>query len=132
MTKLIFDTNVIISSAMLSDSLPAKSLNKGINEGIILYSDATIEELFKVLERPKLRPFIKQEFITEFYHQITMNWQYVPILQRVNSCRDPNDDKFIELALNSDANFLITGDKDLLVMNPYRNTSIITPKEYLS
>jgi putative PIN family toxin of toxin-antitoxin system len=56
----------------------------------------------------------------------------VPIIQVVRECRDPKDDKFLELALNGRADLIITGDADLLVLNPWRGIEIVTPREYLT
>ncbi len=46
-------------------------------------------------------------------------------------CRDPKDDKLLELAVSGNADFLVTSDKDLLVLNPFRGVEIITPREFL-
>jgi predicted nucleic acid-binding protein len=50
----------------------------------------------------------------------------------VRVCRDPNDDKFLEVAVNGRADTLITGDTDLLVLDPFERIPIITPAGYLS
>ncbi|MFN8995035.1 MAG: putative toxin-antitoxin system toxin component, PIN family [Pseudomonadota bacterium] len=50
----------------------------------------------------------------------------------VTLSRDPKDDRFLEVALNGDADLLITGDQDLLVLHPFQSTTIITPAEFLS
>jgi uncharacterized protein len=57
--------------------------------------------------------------------------ELVPITQRVELCRDPRDDKFLELALAGWADFLLTGDADLLTLHPFRGTAILTPAAYL-
>jgi predicted nucleic acid-binding protein len=50
----------------------------------------------------------------------------VTIVERVAACRDPTDDEFLELAVNGRADLVVTGDLDLLVLNPFRGTPIIT------
>ena len=50
---------------------------------------------------------------------------------RSNVCRDPKDDRILELALNGDAGVIVTGDMDLLVLNPFRGVRIVTPTEFL-
>ena len=50
----------------------------------------------------------------------------------ITECRDPKDNKFLELAVAGKADCIVTGDKDLLVLHPFRNIRIITPKEFLS
>jgi putative PIN family toxin of toxin-antitoxin system len=54
----------------------------------------------------------------------------VAIIQQVCECRDPNDDKFLEVALNGRADVIITGDADLLALNPWREIRIVNPAEY--
>jgi uncharacterized protein len=49
----------------------------------------------------------------------------------VQECRDPKDDKILELALNGQARYIISGDKDLLVLNPFRDVKIVTAEEFL-
>lgn len=50
----------------------------------------------------------------------------------VNVCRDPKDDKFLELALSGDASFIITGDKDLLILNPFQNIKILSSSGFIN
>lgn len=130
--RLVFDTNVIVSAVMLPDSVPAQAIAKGELGGVILYSEDTLRELLHVLERPKLQPYVENGFIEEFYARIRMSWHSVPIVQRVQDCRDPKDDKFLELVLNGNANVLVTGDRDLLFLHPYKGISIFTPSDFLS
>jgi uncharacterized protein len=130
--KLVFDTNILVSAAMLPDSVPAQALNAAEEKGLVLYSDETLAELVTVLERPKLRPYLDPEMIAEFFVRVRITWQCVPIVQRVLLCRDPKDDKFLELALNGQADFLITGDQDLLVLHPYQDKPVLTPALFLT
>jgi uncharacterized protein len=57
--------------------------------------------------------------------------EMIEINDTIAACRDPKDDKLLELAVGGNADFLITGDKDLLVLNPFRAVKIITPREFL-
>lgn len=57
--------------------------------------------------------------------------EMVEIRETIVVCRDPKDDKLLELAVSGNADFLVTGDKDLLVLNPFRGVEIITPREFL-
>jgi putative PIN family toxin of toxin-antitoxin system len=55
----------------------------------------------------------------------------IEITESVIACRDPKDDKFLEVAVCGDASLIITGDKDLLDLHPYRGISIVTPRQFL-
>ena len=67
-----------------------------------------------------------------FLAQLASVAEFVPIVQLVRQCRDPKDDKFLEVALNGRADLIITGDADLLAMNPWRGIVIVSPAEYLN
>jgi len=57
--------------------------------------------------------------------------EYVPIVNRPMGCRDPEDDKFLETAVNGNADCLITGDKDLLIMHPFQGIPVLLPAQGL-
>jgi len=129
--SIVLDTNVIISSLLLSQSVPARILAQAEQHETILFSDAVLSEISIVLSRPKFRPYLDEDVITEFLARIDQNWQRVKILHLITVCRDPKDDKFLELAVNGGASHIITGDKDLLVLNPFRSIHILTPTQYI-
>jgi len=56
----------------------------------------------------------------------------VPIVYKVHDCRDPKDNKFLEVAVNGEADVMVTGDEDLLVLNPYRGIRIVSPSAYVA
>ncbi|MFZ4728017.1 MAG: putative toxin-antitoxin system toxin component, PIN family [Pseudanabaena sp.] len=128
--RLVLDTNVLISAILSPNSISAKILNWGEDNGVILYSAATLNEVLSVLGRSKFSKYIDHDDIDGLSIRIKTVWLYVEILNQVQLCRDPKDDKFIDLALNGDASHLITGDNDLLVLNPIENTSIINPRTF--
>ena len=128
--RLVLDTNVLVSAILMPDSIPAKALNWGEDNGVILYSDATLAELLSVLGRSKFAKYIDADNIEGLSRRIQTTWVSVPILKQVKLCRDAKDDKFIELALNGKATHLITGDKDLLVLHPIQNIPIINPRTF--
>jgi putative PIN family toxin of toxin-antitoxin system len=57
--------------------------------------------------------------------------ELVPIVERIHACRDPDDDKFLELAVNGRADVIVSGDHDLLVLNPFRGIPIIDPGAFI-
>jgi uncharacterized protein len=57
--------------------------------------------------------------------------EMIEISETITVCRDPKDDKLLEFAVSGAADFLVTGDKDLLILNPFRGVEIITPREFL-
>lgn len=130
--RLIFDTNILISRMLLPDSLPAQAVRKGLQEGQVLVSDHTMMELAEVLSRRKFDNYVSIEDRQEFFQVLGRIVEKVPIIKVVRECRDPKDDKFLELAVNGKADVLLTGDQDLLSFQRFHNTKIITVEEYLS
>ena len=64
-------------------------------------------------------------------HKITEIGERIQIIETIKACRDPKDDMFLELAVNGNANYIITGDDDLLSLNPFREIKILTPNDFL-
>jgi putative PIN family toxin of toxin-antitoxin system len=128
--RLVIDTNVLVSAILSPVSISAKVLNWGEDNGVILYSTTTLTEVLSVLGRSKFSKYIDHDDIDGLSIRIKTAWLFVEILNQVQLCRDPKDDKFIDLALNGEASHLISGDKDLLVLNPIKNTSVISPRTF--
>lgn len=128
--RLVLDTNVLVSAILSPNSISAKVLNWGEDNGTILYSTDTLTEILSVLRRSKFTKYIDPEDIDGLSIRIKTAWIFIEILNQVKLCRDAKDDKFIDLALNGNASHLITGDNDLLVLHPIQNISIINPRTF--
>jgi len=129
--KFVIDTNTLVSSILIASSVPDRAVKLIRHSGIILISVATIEELQKVMNRPKFDKYVDREIRSEFIAQLTQQSELVEINEPVIACRDSKDDKFLELAVNGKADYLISGDRDLLVLHPFRGIPIITPAVFL-
>jgi putative PIN family toxin of toxin-antitoxin system len=130
--RCVIDTNVLISAAAFPLSIPRQALRRVLRQGILLFSEATADELKAVLSRPKFDRYVSRKERALFLAQIQAVAEVVPIIQRVRECRDPKDDKLLEVALNGRADVIITGDVDLLVLHPWRGVTILTPADYLA
>lgn len=129
--RIVADTNLVISRLLLPESLPAKAVRKAVAEGQLLISDATLEELADVLSRPKFDSYVSLEDRQQFIRVLNRIAERVTITAPVKACRDPRDDKFLEVALHGDADLIVTGDRDLLVLHPFRGLDILSPRQYL-
>lgn len=129
--RIVADTSLLVSRLLLPESVPAKAVRKAVDEGHLLVSDATLEELADVLSRPKFDAYVSLEDRQEFIRLLTRVAERVVVTYPVKACRDPKDDKFLEVALNGEADAIVTGDKDLLALHPFRDVDIITPREYI-
>lgn len=129
--RIVADTNSLVSRLLLPESVPAKAVRRAVDEGQLLVSDATFEELADVLSRAKFDRYISVEDRQQFIRFLNRIAERVVVVSPVKACRDPKDDKFLEVALNGNADVLMTGDRDLLELHPFRGIEIITPRKYL-
>lgn len=130
--RLVFDTNVIVSADLFDGSVPARALWLALDLGALLMSEALIEELRTVLSKPRFDRYATRAEREEFLRDLAREADTVEITETVQACRDPNDDKILELAVNGRADCIVTGDDDLLVMDPFRGIAIIRPAEFLA
>ena len=132
MINYVFDTNSIVSAHLLNISIVKDAYLKALRQGILLYSKETLDELTDVLSRPKFDKYVSIEERAKAISLFEKKGFQIEVFIKVNACRDPKDNKFLELAISGNAPFIITGDKDLLVLNPFRNITIITPAEFVA
>src|SRR5437870_10058402 len=125
--RVVVDTNVLISRLLLARSVSALAVRKAVDEGQLLASEATLDELAEVLSRRSFATYVSVKDRQQFFRLLGRVVEMVPITFRLQVCRDPKDDKFLELAVNGTADVIVTGDKDLLVLNPFRGIAIVAP-----
>lgn len=130
--RLVFDTNTLISGLLLPGSQPAHAVKKGLHEGKIIVSSDTLNELAEVLSRDKFNRYISLESRKEYFRYFARVIEKIEVIRKVKTCRDPKDDKFLELAINGEAEIIISGDKDLLILHSYQSVQIMSPAQYLN
>ncbi|HEX8846408.1 MAG TPA: putative toxin-antitoxin system toxin component, PIN family [Pyrinomonadaceae bacterium] len=130
--RFVLDTNVIVSAALLAGSVPRKAFDKALDEGKILISVPVILELAEVLSREKLNKYLLEEERMRFLVALLKETELVEVIEEVTDCRDAKDNKFLGLALSGKADFIVSGDDDLLVLNPFRGIPILTPREFIN
>ncbi len=127
--KIIVDTNLWIG--MLIGKKLA-SLKELLVQGKvrIYFSEELFEEIVKVIEYPRIQKIISKN---KFYELISLLDEKIIFIKpdcEINDCRDIKDNFLLELAVSANCEYMITGDNDLLVLNPYRNIRIITATEF--
>ena len=129
--RFVVDTNCLVSRLLMPAGTAAKAVDRALAEGVLLMSAATLEELSEVLSRRKFDRYVsvvdRQRFIALLGGVVRL----VPVVQGVAICRDPKDDKFLHLALAGAAQAIVSGDKDLLMLNPFHGVAILNPMEFL-
>jgi putative PIN family toxin of toxin-antitoxin system len=126
----VFDTNVFVSALLLPDSKPRHALDLVLREGKILISSAVLAELYEVLSRKRFRRYVDEEDVRLFLAALTREGHWVDVDVQIKASRDPRDDKFLELAVAGRATHIVTGDADLLVLNPFQGVQILPPHAF--
>lgn len=129
--RCVFDTNIVVSALLFKDSVPGRAFFLALNHEVILVSLATVEELVEVLSRRKFDRYLTTEEREEFLESLFAEAEFVEVLEESKICRDPKDDKFLNLAAIGGASYIVTGDDDLLILGVYRDAQILRPGEFL-
>jgi len=129
--KLVIDTNILISAALSPQGAPAKLVQVALAHHRLVFSQATLDELRTRLYRPKFDRYISLEARERLLHDFNASAHWVDIGEPAVYCRDRDDDKFIETALKAQANYLISGDSDLLEVAALPDVQIISVQQAL-
>ncbi len=132
--RVVLDTNVIISATLIeggNEDRIIRAWGRGAFE--LVLSPQIVEEMGRVLSYERLRKFrwMTEEEIVTLLQTLATEGILVPGKVTVKASRDPEDDKFLAAALEAQADYIVTGDKDLLDLKAYKNVRIVTPARFL-
>lgn len=129
--KVIIDTNLWISFLIGKERVSLKGL---IVNGQVqpVFSKESLDELKQVTQRPKLQKYFPLEKVNELLLFLKAISLFVQVQSNVEVCRDPKDNFLLALAKDSQADYLITGDQDLLILECFQSTTIISYRNFLS
>lgn len=127
--RVIIDSNVWISF-LIGKNL--SGLQNFIESEVIhvLTCEEQVVELYEVFGRPKFEKYFDKKQVTEFFELFEESAEYVNISTKTNLCRDPKDNYLVALAIDSSADYLVTGDKDLLVLALIKDTIVIKYSDF--
>jgi putative PIN family toxin of toxin-antitoxin system len=128
--RVVVDTNVFVSAALKQKSMPGMTALLVERRGGMLKSLATERQLFEVVARPYFDALIDPD-TRAWLKKLMAAAELVTITERIAACRDTTDDKFLELAVNGHADLIVSGDGDLLALNPFRDIPIVTPATFV-
>jgi putative PIN family toxin of toxin-antitoxin system len=129
--RIVIDTNVYVSRLLREQSVPGQAVGRAWREATTLVSSATLDELRAVLSRQKFVRYIRPESVEPFLAKVWQLATLVSIPSPIRACRDPRDDKFLEVAVHGRADLIVTGDADLLALHPFQGIAILSPAAYL-
>ena len=129
----VFDTNSLISAALISSSVNAHDLDAAIEIGRLVISEPVLQEFKEVIFRKKFdKYFMNVAERLEAIDKIERNSVFFLPQEVISACRDTKDNKFLELAVAAEASCIITGDNDLLILHPFRNIPILNAAAFLN
>lgn len=128
----VFDTNVLISAYILANSKNRQAYNKAFDVGMLVYSVATFDEFAETFVRLRFEKYLALEQRLAAIKEFRAKAFLINVDISITDCRDPKDNKFLELAVTSNASCIITGDKDLLELNPFRGIPVLNAAGFLN
>ena len=131
--RVVLDTNVLISAA-LRPAGPPRAVVEAMRArvGVLIFSDETFDELRTRLHHTKFDKYVSRQGRSVYLAQLQAVSEWVSIIGAKLGCRDPHDDKLLETALIGEADCIVTGDQDLLVMSPFHGIPILRPTDFLA
>ena len=129
----VVDTNSLVSASLIGGTKTSRAMDRAIILGKLTFSNGTMDEFVEVLFRKKFdKYFLNNEEKWSAIQRISFSAIFFSPTEVITECRDPKDDKFLELAVSSNASCIISGDKDLLILNPFRGIPILNAVDFLN
>jgi putative PIN family toxin of toxin-antitoxin system len=128
--RIVLDTNLWISFLITKD-LSKLDSRLFTGETSLIFSQELLHEFITVVSRPKFKKYFSQEEIIEILDIIDQQAIFVEVTSEIKKCRDEKDNFLLSLAVDGNADFLITGDQDLLELKAIEKTQIVTINQYL-
>jgi putative PIN family toxin of toxin-antitoxin system len=129
---IVFDASTVVGAVLKADSVPERALLRADEIDVIALSAAVDAEIAEVLSRPKFARAVSRERCERFLEVLRAEAIWFEPSVRVADCRDPKDDMYLELALASGAEAIVSSDNDLLMLHPWRSVHILRPADYLA
>jgi uncharacterized protein len=129
--RIILDTNTLISGVLFKGEVPREAVRLAFDYYQPVFSTPTWDELTDVFQRDKFDRALPRGQRFRVIAEIARRIEIVEPTTAVHDCRDPRDNKFLSLALDSQSTLIVTGDQDLLALHPWRDVCIVTPDNFV-
>ncbi|WP_375579280.1 putative toxin-antitoxin system toxin component, PIN family [Marivirga tractuosa] len=128
--RVVLDTNLWISFLISKNYTELDDLIES-NKVKLLFSSELIKEFLEVATRKKFEKYFKKKDITRLLEQLNNFGELIEIKSNISVCRDEKDDFLLNLSIDGNADYLITGDSDLLVLEKISKTKIISWADFI-
>ena len=129
--RIVLDTNVLISALLLRHSVTRRAFDSAFANGTVLLSFELLAELNEVVGRKQFRKYVDEITVRRFAAALLRESEWVEVATTITACRDPKDNKILALAVDGRATCIVTGDNDLLSLDPFRGVRIERPDQFL-
>jgi putative PIN family toxin of toxin-antitoxin system len=132
--RFVFDTNALLSAFLLKSKSNALAFDKALEIGEIISSEAINKEFTNVFLRKKFDQYAslsKRLALVELLETQLLMWPS-ELIKPLYACRDPKDNMYLELAVVAYASCIITGDKDLLALDPFEEIRILPATDFIA
>ena len=129
-SRIIIDTNLWIRFLITKNFTRLDEIIFS-KKCVLIFSQELLEEFLTVAKRPKFRRFFSSSDIEEILETIQEYAEFIEVTSKTDFCKDPKDNFLLSLSLDGNADFLLTGDNDLLILTKFRKTSIVTISDFL-
>ncbi len=127
----VFDTNRLISALLARGSVSRRAFDQALDHYQMLIASETAAEFDDVAGREKFRKYLEEGEREVFQELLHREASFVVVTETVRASRDPDDDKFLDLAVAERAEVIVSGDEDLLVLDPFQGIRIVKPRAFL-
>jgi len=132
--RAVVDTNILVRAVIKPAGTVGPVLLR-LRQGsyTLLYAQSLLEELVDVLNRPRIREKyeLTEQDIQTVVGLVLLRGEAVTPTERIAVCRDPKDDEFLEVAVTGEADVIVSGDQDLLVLHPFEGIPILPAVAFL-
>lgn len=129
--RIILDTNTLVSGVLFKGEMVREAVRIAFDHYQLVFSTPTWDELMEVFQRDKFDRALPRGQRFRVIAEMARRIEIVEPTTTVHDCRDPRDNKFLSLALDSQSTLIVTGDQDLLVLHPWRGVHILSPADFV-
>ena len=128
--RVIIDTNLWISF-LITNNLNILSELFLFERFQIIFSDELFNEFLDVARRPKFKKYFDEKSVQLLIENISEKLEFIEVASAITICRDHKDNFILALSIDGNADYIVTGDKDLLSLNGFKDKKIITINEFI-
>ena len=128
--RVIIDTNLWISF-LITNNLNILSELFLFERFQIIFSDELFNEFLDVARRPKFKKYFDEKSVQLLIENISEKLEFIEVASAITICRDLKDNFILALSIDGNADYIVTGDKDLLSLNGFKGKKIITINEFI-